>query len=293
MRDVHELDTRVVHAIGARRGRLRQHLAAIAVREAEHLGGEGFALAGVEIRLAHLHELQSLLEPALEGGQHARRAHVARIGDRVLVRQRERGEHRCVRRQHRRDARRLERLPGDRLVFARMRLARPFQDPEKVEPHMTMGINVFAGDPWIDRAHIDAELLVQLPRERALGRLAGFDLAAREFPVAGVDLAGRSLREQKAAVGTLDHEVLQGRVLEHDLATDDVGERGLALVGSTKAHGHTGPGSDGTVAAEPVVAGRGTRGRSGLDLVRRAVAPVGGARGQQALGRVAIVLRPL
>ncbi len=48
------------------------------------------------------------------------------------MRQRERGEHRRVRRQHRRRHLCAGPLPGDRLVFPRMRLAAPGDHPEEV-----------------------------------------------------------------------------------------------------------------------------------------------------------------
>src|SRR5205807_1496400 len=105
---------------------------------------------------------------------------------------------------HRRDAWRLERLPGDRLVLKRMRLAAPGEHAEEIQPDVAVRIDVIAREPGIAALDVDAELFVQLARERMLGWLAGFDLAAREFPVAGVDLARRTLRQQKAAVGALD-----------------------------------------------------------------------------------------
>src|SRR5204862_3472417 len=46
---------------------------------------------------------------------------------------------------------------------------------------------------------------MELPGERALYRLAGLDLATGKLPVAGVDLAGRALREEEGAVGALNH----------------------------------------------------------------------------------------
>ena len=98
-----------------------------------------------------------------------------------------------------------EALPGDRLLLARLRVALPGGDAEEIEPHGGVRIGVHAGDPGIRRAGVDAEFLVQLARQGAVGRLARFDLAARELPVAGVDLAGRPPREQEGAVGALDH----------------------------------------------------------------------------------------
>ena len=46
------------------------------------------------------------------------------------------------------------------------------------------------------RAHLYPKLLMKLPRQRLRRRLAWLDLAAREFPLAGGDLALRTLRDQ-------------------------------------------------------------------------------------------------
>jgi hypothetical protein len=49
------------------------------------------------------------------------------------------------------------------------------------------------------RGQLDAEFLVEFARERASRILAGLDLAAREFPLARIDLVGRTLADQDLA----------------------------------------------------------------------------------------------
>ncbi len=59
--------------------------------------------------------------------------------------------------------------------------------------------------PRLGREHDDAELLVQLARERGDDGLAGFELAARELPPARIDLARRPRREQEPSRGIDQH----------------------------------------------------------------------------------------
>src|SRR5882724_11663196 len=66
-----------------------------------------------------------------------------------------------------------------------------------------MRVDVLARDPGIGCAHIDAELLVEFTGKRACRALARLDLAAGKFPIAGVYLAARPLREQDAPVRPL------------------------------------------------------------------------------------------
>ena len=68
-----------------------------------------------------------------------------------------------------------------------------------------MLVIVLTGDPRIRSSHVDAELFVKLALESVQRGFAGFDLAARKFPVACIRLALRALRQQKAAVGALEH----------------------------------------------------------------------------------------
>ena len=81
-----------------------------------------------------------------------------------------------------------------------------------------------------------------------------------------------------------DHEVLEGGVLEDDVAPDDVVDDGLPLVGGAETQGPPGPGAEAAVAAEPVVA---AGGGAGGDVVLGAVAVVGGPVGDQPLGGLA------
>ncbi len=118
--------------------------------------------------------------------------------------QRERREHRRVGGQHRRDVRRLHRLPGDRLVLERLRLALPGRHAEEMQPHRRVRVGVDARDPGRGLAHADAELLLELAVEGRARVLPGLDLAAGELPVAGIGLALGAAGEEEGAVGPLD-----------------------------------------------------------------------------------------
>ncbi len=59
--------------------------------------------------------------------------------------------------------------------------------------------------PRVHRADHDADLLEQLAPQRRLDRLARLDLAARELPVARVDLALGAAGEQEGAVLAHQH----------------------------------------------------------------------------------------
>jgi hypothetical protein len=48
--------------------------------------------------------------------------------------------------------------------------------------------------------HLDAQFLVQFADEARLGRLSGFDLAARKFPKSGQLFSGRALGDQHPTV---------------------------------------------------------------------------------------------
>ena len=69
-----------------------------------------------------------------------------------------------------------------------------------MQPDGGVRVIVFALEPGIGGADLDTEFFVQLAPERRERRLARLDLAARKLPVARVDLAGRTLAEQEAAV---------------------------------------------------------------------------------------------
>src|SRR5262245_26021628 len=85
-----------------------------------------------------------------------------------------------------------------------MRLALPFHDAEEMKHHGAVFVDVHARDPRVGLADTDAELLKELAAQRLGERLALLHLAAGEFPPAGVDLAGRTLCEEKRAVRPLE-----------------------------------------------------------------------------------------
>src|SRR5436190_8607351 len=97
-------------------------------------------------------------------------------------------EHRHRPRQHRRHVDR-QRLPGHRLLLTHLELAAPLEYLAEVQPDEGMRIVHQLDLPWLRSSDRDAELFVQLAAQRLLDRFTGFELAARKFPVAGVDLA--------------------------------------------------------------------------------------------------------
>ena len=80
-------------------------------------------VAAREAAVANLDQAQPLRQALPDALQHLRRAEPRGIGHRILVRQRQRGEHRRVGRQHRRGERLAVPLPRDFLALVRMRRA--------------------------------------------------------------------------------------------------------------------------------------------------------------------------
>ena len=66
-----------------------------------------------------------------------------------------------------------------------------------MQPDRGVRVGVHARDPRRGLAHLDAELFPQLARQRGAGVLARLDLAAWKFPVAGIGLALRTLRQEE------------------------------------------------------------------------------------------------
>ena len=120
--------------------------------------------------------------------------------DPVDRRQQQRAQHERVRGQQRRDVEASGHLPRERLPVVADGLAVPLEHAEEMQLDVRVRIPIPLHEPRRRAAHREAELLGQFAVERVPRRLAGLELAAREFPVAGVRLAGRTLREQHVAV---------------------------------------------------------------------------------------------
>jgi len=82
-----------------------------------------------------------------------------------------------------------------------MRLAAVACDPPDIELHDPVGICVADADQTPCRAESHAELLVELPRERLPGALAGMGLAAGKLPGAGHMLPCGALGDQDTPAG--------------------------------------------------------------------------------------------
>ena len=84
------------------------------------------------------------------------------------------------------------------------RFALPGEDAEEMQLDVRVRIDEALDQPRRGAAHREAEFLVQFAVQRGARRLARLELAAGKLPVAGVDLAGRALRQQDLAVGADD-----------------------------------------------------------------------------------------
>ncbi|MNN09539.1 hypothetical protein D3C81_1224240 [compost metagenome] len=74
-----------------------------------------------------------------------------------------------------------------------------------VEQHRQVGIVVAHLDQRPGCRHADAQLLVQLARQRGFHRLAGLDLAAGELPQTALVLVFGTPGDQHPAIGAADH----------------------------------------------------------------------------------------
>ena len=103
-----------------------------------------------------------------------------------------------------------------------LQFAAPFPDPEKVEPHMSVLIDMLAAQPGVGARHLDAEFLTQFAQQRLMGRFARFDLAAGEFPVSGVEASRRALPEKElhGTIGRLPFDDGSGNLREFHRVPD-------------------------------------------------------------------------
>jgi hypothetical protein len=85
-------------------------------------------------------------------------------------------------------------------VLAGDRRALPACDQPGVEVDGEFGVLVAQADQRPRLGDGDAEFLAQLARERGVRLLAGLDLAARELPLARIDLGPRPLANQDFAL---------------------------------------------------------------------------------------------
>jgi hypothetical protein len=205
----HEPGGGQVQAVGAAAPRqfritVDQHPHAVAPAVPHGRAAEGFALRLRQRGLAQLYQPQPALQRGGEGRQLRGGAAFPGMGDRVDIGQAQRSQYRSIGRQHGSDARRVGLLPGERSMHMVAQFAAPRGDAEEMQPHMGVLIDVLTHEPGRRRQHLDFELLVQLAHQRLARRLAGFDLAAGKFPVAGVEGGGGALAEQKAAVRPQD-----------------------------------------------------------------------------------------
>jgi hypothetical protein len=151
----------------------------------------------IERRLAQLHQPQAVFQRLCQGHQLRVDADLAGVADGVKIGQGQRRQHRRVGRQHRRHRQAVGALPGQGTMHVVVQLAAPVADAEEIQPDMGVFVNMLAAQPGVGARHADAEFLAQLAQQRGVRRLAGLDLAAGEFPVAGIEGARRALAEQE------------------------------------------------------------------------------------------------
>src|SRR5205814_10289476 len=82
--------------------------------------------------------------------------------------------------------------------FAHLQLAAPGSPLAEVQADARVRVVDARVLPRLRIDDVDAQLLVQLARQRGDDRLAALELAARKLPPAGVHLARRPRREQEA-----------------------------------------------------------------------------------------------
>ena len=81
----------------------------------------------------------------------------------------------------------------------------PLTDAKNIQMNMCVFIVMFAVQPRIGANDVDTKFLVQFAHQCRRCGFAGLDFAAGEFPIAGIDRAGRALAEEKFAVSTFDN----------------------------------------------------------------------------------------
>ena len=151
--------------------------------------------------VAHLDEPEPAGQRGIQPGKECLDAERLGMRDAQHGWQRQRLHDRKIGGQQRGDRNRPGRLPGKVLSFAWMRFARPFEYAEEIQPHGRMRIGEYAGDPAAGTHHTYAQFFGEFASQRGFERFAGFHLAARKFPIAGVYLVGRPAGEQDFAVG--------------------------------------------------------------------------------------------
>jgi len=145
---------------------------------------------------------------------------VARVGagDEIALRQPQGIDDGLIRGREARGVHGLRRQPVERLSFQAPGGAVEGGDEVHVEQHVAVAVVVVDADQRSRGADLDAELLAQLPRERAGDILARLQLAARKLPESALVDAVRSPRDQHPALGV--RERAGGDV---DLATTGCG----------------------------------------------------------------------
>ena len=93
--------------------------------------------------------------------------------------------------------------PGQILALNPSGDSLPFATSEQWHQQVKIGVAVACEGEWSETAGIgvDAKFFFQLADKGKFGRLAGFDLAAWEFPEAGEGFAFGALGQKNAAIG--------------------------------------------------------------------------------------------
>ena len=95
--------------------------------------------------------------------------------------------------------------PGQGLAFGTVGLAVEGGHFPDIQQHLLVRIIVVDADQRPGGTNLDAQLLLQLTAERRLGRLAGLDLAAGEFPQPTLVLVQRAPGDQHPAIAAANH----------------------------------------------------------------------------------------
>ncbi len=193
---------------------IQQDLRAETVSERNELPRQRVATRQRPVLLAQLDQAESTFERALRPSQECLLSDVARAGNAVDRRQRERGENAGVGGQQRRNRIPTRSLPLKGLPVVSDQFAFPRKHAKEMQFDMRVRVDEFLDEPRRGTPDDDAQLFAQFAAQRLARRLAGFELASRKLPIAGVGFALRALRKQDRAVGTQQ----DGRGDANDLA---------------------------------------------------------------------------
>ena len=148
--------------------------------------------------VAQLNQAQAALHGLFKPAHFRLDAIFGGIRQGINMRQFEAAQDRAVGRQYGRNGGcRAKASPHRAGVFERTNFSVPGVNMEKLQANMGVRIDELPGNPRPGLLDDDAQFFLQFAIKRFTDAFAGFNLAAGEFPVTGIGLARRALRQQK------------------------------------------------------------------------------------------------